>query len=308
MAGLWTTQGKAATVPRPEQWNRIREALGFDDTEIRPLVAELNARKGSLGEGWAAREVVGEGHRVRYESDVQLAPLSTGSYPLTAPATATAQHWDGWNTQLKPAHEPIVLARKGTGYDSTVANVLLHGTGALNIDACRTEAGQDYLDKCASVVGLASNRNGATLGEWTGTREDSSHPAGRWPTNILLGHTPTCADPGCDRGCPVAELGQQARFFPTFRYEAKAPASERPRGTDGTVHTTVKPLALMRWLVRLVTPPRAVVLDPFAGSGTTLEAAVLEGARAVGVEQHEPYAALCRARLDRPLDLPLFTA
>jgi hypothetical protein len=282
MASHWTaTTNKAASVPTPEQWDRLRDELAFDDMEIRPLVAELNARRGTLGEAWSQREVIGHGFRVRRESDVQLAGLSDGAYDLTTPASDAARQWTGWNTALKPAHEPIVLARKSTGFDTTVANVLRHGTGALNIDGCRTKAGQDYLDKCASVVGLSSNRNGDAYGEWTGTREDSAHAAGRWPTNILLGHGPDCTE-ACSPGCPVAELSAEARFFPVFRYEAKAPASERPRLADGTAHTTVKPLALMRWLVRLVTPPSGTVLDPFAGSGATLEACRLESFRSIG--------------------------
>jgi hypothetical protein len=256
-----------------------------------------------------------------------------------------------------PAHEPIILARKSTGYDTTVANVLRHGTGALNIDACRTAAGQDYVDKCASVVGLDGNRNGDAYGEWTGAREDSAHPAGRWPTNVLLTHQSlldadgliigdACAD-RCVPGCPVAEMDRQSgigrtnkpgsrsaggqhgayspigaqpgsempyygdtggasRFFPVFRYEAKASSAERPRLPDGTAHPTVKPLALMQWLVRLVTPTGGLVLDPFAGTGTTLQAAVAEGMRAVGIEQHRPYADLAVARLSKPIALGLF--
>lgn len=305
MATHWITQGIAARVPSPEQWDQLRDALGFDDTEIRPVVAELNARRGTLGEAWAQREVIGQGFRVRRESDVQLAGLSDGVYDVTAPASEAARQWQGWNTALKPAHEPIVMARKSTGFNTTAANVLEHGTGALNIDACRTTAGQDYRDKCASVVGITSPRNGDTLGEWTGEREDFAHTAGRWPTNILLGHGPDCAST-CSAGCPVTELGAEARFFPVFRYEAKAPASERPRLADGTAHTTVKPLALMRWLVRLVTPPGGTVLDPFAGSGTTLEACLIEGFTAAGIEQHEPYAELCRARLSKPIAASLF--
>jgi DNA modification methylase len=301
----WTTQGKAASVPMPEQWDRLRELLGFDDTEILPLVRELNGRKGLLGEAWGEREVVGQGYRVRRESDVQLAALSEGAYDLTASASDAARRWQGWNTALKPAHEPIVLARKSTGFNTTVANVLEHSTGALNIDGCRTAAGQDYRDKCASVVGIASPRNGDTLGEWTGVREDSAHAAARWPTNVLLGHGPDCDD-ACSLGCPVPELGSEARFFPAFRYEAKAPASERPRLADGTAHTTVKPLGLMQWLVRLVTPSGGTVLDPFAGSGTTLAAALREGMTAIGVEQYEPYAQLCVQRLSEPYSVALF--
>jgi len=350
MASHWTaTTNKAASVPTPEQWDRLREQLGFDDTEILPLVAELNARRGTLGESWAQREVIGQGFRVRRESDVQLAGLSGGAYDLTEPASEAARQWKGWNTALKPAHEPIVLARKSTGFDTTVANVLRHGTGALNIDGCRTAAGQDYRNKCASVVGLDSNRNGDAYGEWTGTREDSAHAAGRWPTNILLGHGADCADGGdCQPGCPVAEMDRQSgvtrssggsgslsgrpgqsvygsfdqsaganagglgdsggasRFFPVFRYEAKAPASERPRLADGTAHTTVKPLALMRWLVRLVTPPGGTVLDPFAGSGATLEACRLESLQSIGIEKEPAHAELCRIRLNKPYMTDLF--
>jgi DNA modification methylase len=307
MAGLWTTQGKAAAVPNAEQWARLRELLGFDDTDILPLVAELNGRKGALGEDWSKREIVGSHKRVRRPSDVQIAGLSEGAYDVTAPASEAARRWQGWNTNLKPAHEPIVLARKSTGFNTTVANVLEHGTGALNIDACRTAAGDDYREKCASVVGLASKRNGATLGEWAGTREDSAHPAGRWPTDVLFGHGPDCVDGGaCAAACPLPELGEQARFFPVFRYEAKAAASERPRLADGTVHATVKPLALMRWLVRLVTPPNGVVLDPFAGSGATLEAAVTEGFRVIGIELLPEHSELCVQRLSKPIMPVLF--
>lgn len=348
MAGHWTSQGKAASVPTPEQWDRLRDVIGFDDAEIRPIVSELNARRGTLGEAWSQREVIGQGHRVRRESDVQIAGLSSGAYDLTAAATDAAQQWHGWSTTLKPAHEPIVLARKSTGFNTTVANVLEHGTGAMNIDACRTAAGQDYRDKCASVVGLGSNRNGDTLGEWTGVREDSAHDAGRWPTNILLGHGPDCLEDGaCQSGCPVAEMDQQSgvtpsnarankgerhgavyggghgpsgpagprgvtdsggasRFFPVFRYEAKAPKSERPRLADGTAWPTVKPLALMRWLVRLVTPPGGLVLDPFSGSGTTLEAAAVEGFCAIGIERDSQGAELCVGRLSKPIAPVLF--
>lgn len=261
---------------------------------------------------------------------------------------------------LKPAHEPIVLARKPLA-GTVAATILAHGTGGLNIDGCRTAAGQDYRDKCASVVGLDSNRNGDAYGEWTGTRTDSAHDAGRWPTNIILSHPPlvdehgqpvgdACAD-GCVPGCPVAELDTQtagmraskpsktgsggkgggtiygggksipkegyvpvsrddqggaSRFFPTFRYEAKAPATERPRLADGTAWPTVKPLALMRWLIRLVTPPGGAVLDWCAGTGTTLEAARLEDFPAIGVERNQTAAELCQVRLDKPYMVGLF--
>jgi DNA modification methylase len=306
MAGHWTSQGKAACVPTLEQWDRLRAELGFVDDAVASLVAELNGRKGDVGESWSQRQVIGQRTNGLGTGRGTVPVIqASDNRDLTAPASDAARQWQGWNTALKPAHEPIVLARKSTGFNTTVANVLEHGTGALNVDACRTEAGQDYRDKCASVVGLSSNRNGDAYGEWTGTREDSAHAAGRWPTNILLGHGPDCTDT-CTAGCPIPDFGAEARFFPVFRYEAKAPASERPRLPDGTAHTTVKPLALMKWLVRLVTPPNGTVLEPFAGSGTTLEACLVEGFTAIGIEQDAAHAELCRVRLSKPIEATLF--
>lgn len=303
MAGHWTAAPhlKIAQVPRWEQWEKLRHLIGFGD-EMDAEVWRLNGRKGQPGEAWSQREVIGERTSgigagrgaVAYIGDSE-------NRDVTAPATDDARRWAGWGTALKPAREPIVVARKPLA-GTVAANVLTHGTGALNIDACRTAAGQDYRDKCASVVGLDSNRNGDTYGEWTGTREDSAHPDGRWPTNVAFGHD--C--PGrCLQGCPVGELGELARFFPVFRYEAKAPADQRPR-VNGTAHPTVKPLDLMRWLVRLVTPPGGTVLEPFAGSGTTAEACVIEGFRCLAIERDADYLPLITARLTKPLQPTLF--
>jgi hypothetical protein len=104
-------------------------------------------------------------------------------------------------------------------------------------------------------------------------------PDGRWPTNAILSHAeecgPTSATP-CVPGCPVLELGYDARFYPAFRFEPKAPTKERPN-IDGLQHATVKPLALMAWLLDLVVCRGNRVGEPFAGSGTTVEAAVMRG-------------------------------
>ena len=97
------------------------------------------------------------------------------------------------------------------------------------------------------------------------------------------------------------DTGGASRYFPVFRYQAKASASERPRSEDGTTHPTVKPLALMRWLVRLVTPPGGTVLDPFLGSGTTAEACAVEGFRCVGVELDAAHLPLTKVRLARSI-------
>lgn len=235
------------------------------------------------------------------------------------PATDAAREWQGWGTALKPAFEPIVVARKPLGERTVAANVLQYGTGALNIDAAR--------------VGSESTKrtsNAGTNGEGWGMGKASSvngSAAGRWPANVVLdesqaaaldaqtgvltsGANPKRRGADGDRTVLGAFAGQDdarpqrgvdtggaSRFF----YMAKAGKSERPV-VDGVAHPTVKPLALMRWLLRLVTPPGGVVVDPFAGSGTTLEAAYLEGFDAIGVELTPDYWPLIEARIARAIE------
>jgi hypothetical protein len=259
-----------------------------------------------------------------------------GARIATAPTTEDAQRWEGWGTALKPAHEPIVLARKPVA-GTVAANVVEHGTGALNIDAARvgndTSRGDRYRGKAPGGGHGPVDVGGSREQPW-------EVPVGRWPSNVVFTHSATCAE-ACAADCPVAELDQQSgwtgsnssankgrglgyhggngergawtgdagggasRFFPVFRYEAKAPASERPRLADGTAHSTVKPLALMRWLVRLVTPPGGTVLDPFAGSGTTGEACAIEGFRSLLIEQAPAHAELIKTRLNKPMQAVL---
>ena len=251
---------------------------------------------------------------------------------VTAPASDEAQQWDGWGTALKPAIEPIILARKPL--DGTVANnVLAHGVGGLNIDACRV--GMSDADREAAKVpmgdwsrsgttGATDSRNGATF---------EPAPAGRFPANVLLdehaakemdkqsgvsvSRANTSSDNRGAEGSHIfasASLGRRdpsnshndsggaSRFFPVFKYQAKAPKKERPviEREDGTKiqHPTVKPLTLLEWLVTLITPPGGVVLDPFAGSGTTLQAAINKGFQPIGIEQDADYIKLIEKRLE----------
>lgn len=279
--------------------------------------AQYRARLADLL-GYTADERAIAGVRTDRRGDGTVIGLGHSGVEYGGPVTKEAGRWDGWGTALKPAHEPIVLARKPLA--GTVAvNVLEYGTGALHIGACRvppTGESRPRVDEASQerrYTERGSTNLAALPGAWSG-----GDPAGRWPTNIVLSHPPRVVDgeavgdacaSGCVEGCPVRELDRQggaSRFFPTFRYEAKAPAHERPRLPDGTAHSTVKPLALMRWLVRLVTPPGGAVLDPFAGSGTTGEAAVIEGFRAVLIEREESYAELIKARLSKPIPMALF--
>jgi len=180
---------------------------------------------------------------------------------------------------LKPASEDWWLFRKPL--DGTVAaNVLAHGTGAINVDGCR-------ISGAPRTTHAAGNIRGAECfggGQRVGVVEPGA--AGRWPANVALDEEAAAM---LDE--QTGDSGGASRFF----YTAKA--SRKERG-EGNVHPTVKPLALMRWLVRLVTPPGGTVLDPFAGSGTTLLAARAEGFGAVGIEREAEYVEIMRKRLE----------
>ena len=203
---------------------------------------------------------------------------------VTAPATPEAKQWDGWGTSLKPAIEPITLARKPL--DGTVAqSVLEHGVGGLNIDASRVPTDEIRVQVAQSSAGATSFGRGREGGK--------VYDQGRFPANVLLDEN------------AAAEVDEQSdassRFFHVFKYQAKAPKRERPviEREDGTKvqHPTVKPAALMEWLVELVTPPSGTVLDPFAGTGTTLQAALNRGFPSIGVEQDPDYIQLIETRL-----------
>lgn len=336
----------------------------------------------------------------------------------------------GWGTALKPAQEPIIVARKP--FKGTVAaNIQEHGTGAINIDACRV-AHSSAADLAAHEAQVAAikERGGSMEGSWKNSSDLSGasdvNTAGRWPPNVVLTHSAACRVVGsrtvkanptwntpnrdcastftgetvsevrhvsdvvrvyeCAPDCPVRELdaqsgeissgfrapgteranvggfggpmpaassgnqadtGTASRFFPQsqwhpalddvapFLYAAKASRGERDQGLEGfdaatggeatsrvdgspgtqspragagrkggsrNIHPTVKPVELLRWLVRLVTPSKGLVLDPFAGSGSCGIASVLEGFRYLGIElndtEAEPFASIARARIE----------
>lgn len=219
----------------------------------------------------------------------------------TAPATIEAEYWQGWGTALKPSVEPIVLARKPL-IGTVVQNVLAHGTGGLNIDACRIPGEKPLvrvIDHEKRDRPILQTKSGSNTGEIT--------TEGRWPANLVhdgsaevMAHFPQTSSGGAptvgDRNGEVygtfaersltnhgANSGSAARFY----YSAKA--SKRDRA--GSKHPTIKPLALMRWLCTLVTPPGGRILDPFAGSGSTLQAAYECGFNAVGCEMDPEYQA-----------------
>lgn len=282
----------------------------------------------------AEREVVGSGRWAGRESGADLGRMNDDAWQggaarvETAPATDAARQWAGWGTALKPAWEPVCVARKPLA-GTVAANVLQHGTGALNIDGCRVSFANGETTGSAASAGLgagyeAHNKEGRKYGNGLGGIVAQPHELGRWPANVIhdgsdevLAAFP--AEAGSFTGKPTkpsnglfgkrsvgpngdASRGSAARFF----YTAKASGDDRNEGLGRArnTHPTVKPTDLMRYLCRLVTPPGGVVLDPFMGSGSTLKAAELEGFDAIGIELQAEYIEIAKRRVAS--DAPLF--
>lgn len=265
------------------------------------------------------------------------------------PETDLGRQWAGWGSGLKPAHEPIYVARKPLA-GTLAENIEAHGTGALNIAACRIAVmDDDYARNASGDRGHAENRaRRMDFGMTAGSASD----LGRWPSNVLLdeiaammldhqsGELVSGANPtwrgsdkfrgiysefvGQDTCTPMRgqDIGGASRFFyvakpsraerdmgcehlpPRKRDESRQdgdPGGDNPRNRGlqprGNHHPTVKPVELMRWLVRLVTPPGGVVLDPFTGSGTTGMACVYEDRRFIGIEREAEYVEIAERRI-----------
>jgi DNA methylase len=393
--------GLVWAIPRTSHWTATAlEDAGF---QVRDVITHhfgsgfpksLDVSKAIDRAAGAERELLEEGptvRRIRPGADQVRSGtwdrLADRPYTLsvTAPVTDAAKRWGGWGTGLKPASEHWILVRRPLSEPSIAANVLVHGTGGLNIDGCRAASGLGggrdgepsacrRYDQDPGAFSMAPGRRGGDgSGRWPAnlvfSHAEGCRPAGtsRVPTGTAVrragvvggqvysrgrwGHRPGTPDHtyagadgleaveawDCVDGCPVAQLDRQSgvardrsgiasarsggiggglfgdgeadcigggfgdtggasRFF----YVAKAAAGERSQGLPPGYlnrHPTVKPVELMRWLVRLVTPPGGVVLDPFAGSGTTLVAAKLEGFRSIGIERDAESVEVCRRRL-----------
>jgi site-specific DNA-methyltransferase (adenine-specific) len=236
----------------------VRDSMVWVHSQGMPK--SLDASKAIDKAAGAVRQVVGtKKTNVGIQGGKFSAGSKTGEVNVTIPATADAKRWQGWGSALKPAQEMIVVARKPL--DGTVAhNILKWGTGGLNIDASR--------------VGN-----------------------GRWPANVLFDEV-AAAELNRQTASPAAGSGASSgasRFF----YCAKPSRAERKAGLGAldSKHVTQKPLTLMRYLVKLVTPPGGVVLDVFLGSGTTAVAATLEGFNWVGCELTKEYWPLIAKRV-----------
>ena len=315
----------------------VSKAIDKSAGAQREVLATLPAGSGPLKTGHVSKGG-GGGMSVGTERSPEI--------NITAPSTPEAEQWQGWGTALKPAFEPIVVARKPL-IGTVAANVLEHGTGALNIDGSRigTERTQTRI---AGGKGFGSNFRDDG---WIPPQENETrnNPQGRWPANVILdeysageldeqsGNRPGMASQRhlsprksgmfgtvgagsnvSDASQGYNDTGGASRFF----YCAKASKRDRNEGLEGfplrksdersevaagiwadmeapkqNFHPTVKPTNLMRYLVKLVTPPGGTVLDPFTGSGSTGKAAILEGFDFIGIELTEEYLPIIDARL-----------
>lgn len=277
----------------------VSKAIDKMNGDVRPVIGKQRTNVGMQGNNFKS------GSR-------------SGDVDITSAASAASAAWEGWGTALKPANEPICLARKPLEKGLTVAqNVLKWGTGALNIDACRIPVTDDeYSRNCPGDRGHDDNRTRSLA---FGMTSGKSSDIGRFPANVihdgseevLAGFPHTASGKkeshharnypttehiygkySTDSLVSYADEGSAARFF----YCAKASQSERNRNTQNH-HPTVKPINLMAYLCRLVTPPKGLVLDPFNGSGSTGLAAVQEGFRYIGLELELEYIEISKRRL-----------
>ena len=302
-------------------------ASGFPKSlDVRKAIDKLHG---------AEREVVGSNPNLagRTRPNGCIAPDGTES-TITAPATDDARKWDGWGTALSPAAEYWILARAPM-FETVARNVLAHGTGALNIGATRTPA-SDKATFPAGIISNTGTAYGGGAGMYADRpRGEDSNPSGRWPKNAVLSCALACEgdrhSPGCPRrmldemsghllsgwrSCRTGigdalfnhgagtsafdkdEGGGASRFFPTFGYYPKASDRTIPGRSDITnSHPTIKSPDLMRWLIRLVTPPGGRLLDCFMGSGTTGVACAAEGVDFVGIEADPANFEIARARI-----------
>ena len=267
-----------------------RTAVRIEDAgfEIRDMIAwvygsgfpkSLDVSKAIDKAAGAEREVVG-----RYRAAVQTGVTGglNGSKAdsdgvtwatITAPATDAARQWSGWGTALKPALEPITMARKPL-IGTVAENVLTHGTGAINVDGCRVG------DEVTTSILHGKSSDAFGIGQKRPTAGFKENPPGRWPANLI--------HDGSNEACLALKSG--ARFF----YSAKTGKDDRE--TDNN-HPTVKPTTLMAYPCRLVTPPGGTVLDPFMGSGSTGKAATVNGFWFIGIERDPAYHKIAEARI-----------
>jgi site-specific DNA-methyltransferase (adenine-specific) len=249
------------------------------------------------------REIVGKGKPmsslgVMHDDDWK----SDDSYK----ETIGNSEYEGWGTALKPAHEPVVMARKPLSEKTIVTNVLKHGTGGINIDGCRvglsegSDAVKEVFPKRKTTNRKSRPDDNVFTNENSGMKQEVNHyadadPRGRFPSNVMHDGSDAVKEVFPTTSKSSGDEGSAARYF----YSPKVSKKERNQGVGvKNVHPTVKPVELMKYLCRMVTPKDGTVLDPFMGSGSTGMAAKYEGFDFIGIEREKEYFEIANARID----------
>lgn len=279
--------GLVWSLPRTSHWTATAlENAGF---KIRDIVfhlfgsgfpKSLDVSKAIDKAAGAEREITGKKVTFRKPQEPNGWDCTARAEFETAPSTDAAKQWSGWGTALKPAAENWILIRKPISEKTVAANVLKWGTGALNIDA--TRIGTEVLP--------AQEAGQSRLGTFERTNMVTPERIGRFPSHLLLDEEAAAM---LDAQSGTLKSGA-SRFF----YVAKA--SKREKGAANT-HPTVKPIALMRYLIRLITPPNGTVLDPFVGSGSTGVASLKEKKKFIGIEMEKDYVDIATRRIEAAL-------
>jgi 16S rRNA G966 N2-methylase RsmD len=308
MGGHYVTEASQPAVPTRAHFEILRPHIAG---EIPAWVEAAIDERAVESETFKRREVIGK-HAGASKLREWVKDYAGDAAPPSDPASITKAHslearqWGGWGTALKPAHEPIVVARKPLGEKTVAANVVKWGTGAVHIDACRIATGGGDVVKTFERAAGDRHRDQYRTGTTIGAAMASA--VGRHPANIVhdgsadvealfpsdgkaspervitsKAHASVANGANGDRVtlAPAAGGGSAARFY----YSGKADRDDRA----GSKHPTVKPPGLMRWLTRFVTPPGGIVLDPFGGTGSTGLAAYLEGFDAILIEREPKY-------------------
>lgn len=312
MACHWTSKKSQPAVPKWEQWLELKKLLNIPN-DLDQLVWELNERKGKPGDAFYQREKIGESkngvgnteNSIHRQEGFAVARCKT--FDVTAHYTPIAKQWDGWKTALKPAHEPILVFRKPLE-NNVCCTVEKYGTGALNIDGCRIPTGE----KIPSFIrGGFRNVYEASKQNWGKGDAYIPNEKGRFPANCItleddqfyskyfnitpeeLSKKASKKDRNSDWEGKLIDLPERKAGGLLGRNNGSLGSTAYARNT----HPTVKPIELMAWLIKLVTQPGGVVLDPFAGSGSTLVAAKKHGFGFIGVELNEEYAEIIKERI-----------
>jgi site-specific DNA-methyltransferase (adenine-specific) len=236
---------------------------------------------------------------------------------IDIPITKGISEWEGWGTALKPAHEPIVMARKPI--PKTIAeNVLEHGVGGINIDECRVETNPEVDDMLKEVERVQRDESNVWSNKNSGFKNENNNLTGvpikgRYPANVMHDDSEVVQDIFADKAryfyCPKASKKDRDEGLENFVEAQTTDGNIRSNSDTARVfgansvlrkntHPTVKPTELMKYLCTLVTPKQGIVLDPFMGSGSTGKAALQKGFRFVGIEMNEEYFEIACSRIE----------